>query len=180
MRFRSIINIAVRLVHRARQTPSLSAPCRLRSAELRSASLGGFHTRLDNGFHGHFTGHFAVRLAAHAVREHEEIQRFDNAEAVLVIRAHPPQIGDAAAYDPHKFSRCCLLSEPVPTPVPGNPVLTLADPFWRRKAVTLTDYLVLRAIAALAPPRGYNQTGRFVPMFLLTSNPLGVSPARFR
>jgi hypothetical protein len=44
----------------------------------------------------------------------------------------------------------------VPTPVPGNPVLTLADPFRRRKVLTLTDYLFFRAICRPATPRGYN------------------------
>src|ERR1700722_21031603 len=97
-----------------------------------------------------------MRFASHAVSEHKQTQRLDNAEAILVVRAHPPQIGDAAAYDPHKFSRRCSLFEPVPTPVPGNPVLTLADPFRRRKVLTLTDYLFFRAICRPGTPRGYN------------------------
>ena len=155
MRFRRVIDIFVRQVHRARQPFGLFAPRWLRITKHSGRKIGlRIHAMLDDGFHGKRARNFSMRFAAHAVRQHKEIQRFDNAETVLVIRAHPPQIGDAAAYDPHKFSRCCLLSEPVPTPVPGNPVLTLADPFWRRKAVTLTDYLVLRVLAAPALPEG--------------------------
>src|SRR5580698_4642438 len=105
-----------------------------------------------------------MRFASHAVGKHKQVQRFDNAEAIFVICAHPPHIGYAAAYDPHKFSRRCSLSDPVPTPVPGNPVLTLADPFRRRKAVTLTDYLVLRVLAAPALPEGTTKLGGLCPV----------------
>src|SRR5580704_1417789 len=133
-----------------------------------------------DGFHSHFAGNFTVPLTAHPVRQHKEIQRFDNAETILVIRAHPPQIGDAAAYDPHRFSRCCSLSDPVSTPVPGNPVLTLADPFRRRKAVTLTDYLVLRPFDVPAPPEGTTKPAPFVRLFLLAVHPRRALPVRFR
>jgi hypothetical protein len=106
-----------------------------------------------------------VGFAAHSVGKHKKIQRFDNAETIFVVRAHATQIGHAAAYDPHKISPFRLLSETVPTPVPGNPVLTLADPFRRRKTVTPTDYLFFRLIYRSGPSRGYNYTGIFVPLF---------------
>src|SRR5580658_9724710 len=105
-----------------------------------------------------------MRFASHAVGKHKQVQRFDNAEAIFVICAHPPHIGYAAAYDPHKFSRRCSLSDPVPTPVPGNPVLTLADPFRRRKAVTLTDYLFFRALCRPGTPEGTSKPASLGPV----------------
>src|SRR5579859_5433079 len=169
VRFSGLINVFVRQVHGVRQTPSLFAPARLRIAKRRGSRIRlRLHAILNDGFHRKRAGDFSVRFAAHPIGKNKEIQRFDNTEAIFVVRAHAPQIGYAAAYDPHKISPCCLRSEPAPTPVPGNPVLTLADPFRRRKAVTPTDYLFFRLIYR-PPSRGYNQTGQFVPLFL----PLG-------
>src|SRR5580693_2659083 len=129
---------------------------RVFSVQLGSGIALHIHAMLNDGLDGKRTGHFSMRFASHAVSKHKKIQRFNYAEAIFVIRAYTPQISDAAAYDPHKFSRCSSLSELVPTPVPGNPILTLADPFRQRKALTLTDYLFFRAICRPGTPRGYN------------------------
>src|SRR5208282_13763 len=161
-----LVNVLVCEVHGARQPLGFLAPDRLRDAQLCGIGISRrVHAVLNDGFDGQRASHFSVRLASHTVRKHKKIQRFDNAEAILVVRAHPPYIGYAPAYDPHKFSRSCSLFEPLPTPLHGNPVLTLADPFRRRKALTLTDYLFFRAISRPNTPEGTTKLPSLRPCF---------------
>jgi len=178
--FGCVINVFVGSMHRARQPLGLFAPGWFRIANQRGSGIHPrIHARFHDGFHGKRAGHFAVCLASHAVSEHKQIERLDNAEAILVIRAHPPHIGYAAAYDPHKFSRCCLLFESVPTPVPSSPVLTLADPFRRRKVLTLTNYLFFRHLPPWHSQR-VQPKRPFCALFLRGGKPFRTYGAGFR
>src|SRR5262249_18285583 len=58
-------------------------------------------TYFFDGINRQRTGNFAVRFASHAVRQDEQIQRFDDPERVLVVRTDAPQVRHATAVDLH-------------------------------------------------------------------------------
>ena len=72
----------------------------MRFAEQRSSRIFlAFEAVFDNGFDRERAGDFAVRLAAHSVREHIEVERRDDAVAVFVIGAHHAHVRGATGRD---------------------------------------------------------------------------------
>src|SRR5262249_20208525 len=90
----------------------------------------------NNGFHGERAGDFSMCFAAHSVGKDEKVQRLDEPEAVLIVRADAAHIGRATSKNPHKRS---LEGKPGHTR-PDNPHLTLADQNVVRKTMRPTDY----------------------------------------
>src|SRR5579883_3358230 len=93
----------------------------------------GIGFRLDamphHGFHRHRARYFSMRLAAHSIGEHVQLERLHNLEAIFVVGADPPDISQAAARDTHTLPLSAFRSWGHPGH-PGHSVL----PFHPSKA----------------------------------------------
>src|SRR5262249_10441826 len=97
-----------------------------------------FYDRLDS----QGARNFAVRFAAHAVRQHKQAHRGYNAEAILIVRADAAHIGRTATRDSHTGS--LGVTEPTPPTQFRNPYSQLAKGQRNGKAMLPMNYRCFR------------------------------------
>ena len=89
------------------------APAGLHLAQHWGRRMGlRIETMLHHRFHGHGARDFAVGFSPHAIRQHVEVQRLHNLEAIFVVRSNATKVGHAAT---HNFHTC---SDSLPLPFP--------------------------------------------------------------
>src|SRR5690348_17660700 len=98
-------NTPVGEVHRACEAPGLFAEAGLWiPVQSRGRIALALHAMRDDRLDREGAGHFAMRFAAHAVRNNEQVHGFDHAVAVLVVRAQAADVAGATTDNAHTIS----------------------------------------------------------------------------